>query len=79
MHHILSVIYYNNKNLNGLKKGYYIVLSPSLHSWITKVQPITIIFFSYFNIFFGPIFLDMVFPFKWLQNEFEINMFHDLP
>jgi hypothetical protein len=79
MHHILGVIYYNIKFLNGLKKGHCNVLSPSLHSCIAKVQPITIVSFSYVNIPFGPIFLDIIFLFKWLKNEFEINMFHDAP
>ncbi len=54
------------------------MLSLGLHSCITKVQLITIVSFSYVNIQIGPILLDIVFPFKWLRNEFEFNMFHDL-
>jgi hypothetical protein len=54
MHHILGVIYYNIKFLNGLKKGHCSVVSPSPHFCIAKVQPITIVSFSYVNIPFDP-------------------------
>jgi len=47
------------------------------HSWIDNVHVITIAFSSFVSTTLGPIFLDLVFPFRWLVKEL-IGMFHDL-
>ncbi len=49
----------------------------SPHSCMSKVHLITTTSSSFVSTPFGPIFLDLVFPFRWLVVEF-IGMFHDL-
>jgi hypothetical protein len=39
------------------------------HSYILKTQATKTLPSSYISTFCGPIFLFMVFPFKWLENE----------
>ncbi len=49
----------------------------SPHSYIANVHAINVESFSSVSTFFGPILLDLIFPFKWLELEL-IGMFHDL-
>jgi len=64
---------------------FVLVLQPSssivvglwTHSCMSKVHLINIAFCSFISTHFGPIFLDVVFPFKWSTREL-IGIFHDL-
>ncbi len=49
----------------------------SAHSCIINVHVIIAESSSFVSTLLGPIFLDLVFPFRWLEREL-IGMFHDL-
>jgi hypothetical protein len=56
--------------------NYYRLINNS-HSCIANVHVIISALFFFVNTFPGPVFQNLVFPFRWLAKEF-IGMFHDL-
>ncbi len=69
-------------HITKFEKNAYIIfnyrrLIDSLHSYIAKVHSITSASSYAMNTPFGPISLDLVFPFKWLESEL-VGMFHVL-